>query len=393
MIAEVQNLTKTLREDFEDYRKSKDPLIQEKISAVESRINTLEEKLEQALAARNKTQFPTESDSEPVQEFSYAKALRGIVFSRWDGAEREQKALSEGTDSAGGYLVPPEQARELIDLLRARTVFNNLPVTRYTPTFAPFDLPRLASGATGYMVGENTDITASQPSFDQVRLTPKKAAGLVPISNNLIRRADPAVDQIVRNDLVAVIARLLDLQYLQGDGSGGNLTGIINTSGVNEVSLGEDGGTPSIDTLYDALYEVERNNGMATAWVFHPRTKNTLRKIKTTDGQYILQPQVSASEPPTLLGLPYYTTTQIPINLTVGGSTDCSYIIVGQWSEAVIAEWMGLQLEASREASYFDGSQLQSAFSRDQTVIRAILEVDFALRQPKAFCKVTGVRP
>lgn len=328
------------------------------------------------------------------REFSFVKALRGMLFGKWEGAELEQKALSAGTDSEGGFLIEPRYAQGVLDMIRAKTVFNRLGVTRITGLKgAPYRINKLVGGAMGYMIGEDEDITASQQSFDQMELTPKKAAALVPISNDLIRRADAAVEQIVRNDISQTLALLLDKQMLQGDGSSKNLLGVLNTPGINEVSLGDNGGTPTIDTLYDAMYEVEKNNGQVTAWVMHPRTKHTLRKIKDSNGQYILQPPVSASEPPTLLGLPYYETTQIPINLTVGSSNDCSYILAGQWSEAVIAEWLGLQMDASREATYFNGTQLVSAFSRDQSVIRAIVEVDFALRRPELFVKVTGVRP
>lgn len=328
------------------------------------------------------------------REFSFAKALRGMVYGKWDGAELEQKALTAGNDSEGGYLIRPEYARGVLDLVRANTVFDKLGVTRFTDIKgSPFRINKLTAGATGYMIGESQDITASQPAFGQLEMTPKKAAAMVPISNDLIRRADPAVEQIVRNDIAKTLALLLDKQMLEGNGTAPNMRGVLNTSGVNEVSLGTDGGTPTIDTLYDALYEVEKNNGQVTAWVFHPRTKHTLRKIKDASGNYILQPPTTASEPPTLLGLPYYETTQIPINLTVGASNDCSYILAGQWSEAVIAEWLGLQIEASREASYWNGTQYVSTFSRDETAVRAIVEVDFALRRPELFVKITGVRP
>ncbi|GAB7388991.1 hypothetical protein BSNK01_28290 [Bacillaceae bacterium] len=334
------------------------------------------------------------SETGKEDEISFAKLLRGMVYGKWDGAEREQKALSTGVNEDGGYLIRPEYASGVLDLVRANTVFDKLGVTRFTDIQgSPFRINKQTSGATGYMIGEGQDIPTSQPAFGQIAMNPKKAAAMVPISNDLIRRADPVVEQIVRNDVAKSLAALLDKQMLEGNGTAPNMRGVLNTSGVNEVTLGDNGGAPTIDTLYDALYEVEKNNGQVTAWVFHPRTKQTLRKIKDANGQYILQPPVSASEPPTLLGLPYYTTTQIPIDLTVGASNDCSYILAGQWSDAVIAEWLNLQIEASREASYWTGTQYVSAFSRDETVVRAIVEVDFALRRPEMFVKVTGVRP
>ena len=397
LVEDVQKLTSELRSEFDAYKADVDALSEAKIERLNAEINRLEEKMERAETgnkqAERKAQFEMKIGVEEGEPFSYAKAFRGIVFGTWTDAEREKKALATTPDASGGVLVPTEQAREVIDLLRAATVFDRLNVSRYTPTYAPFDVPKLIGGATGYMVGENADITASQPNFEQIRLQPNKAAGLVPISNALLRKADPVVNQIVENDLTAVIARLLDLQYLQGDGIGTNMTGVLNTAGVNSISMGTNGAPVTVDTLHDAVYAIETSNAAPTAWVMHPRTKNSLRKLKGTNGHYLLQPVVTAGVPATLLGMPFFTTTQIPINLTAGTATNTSYILLGRWSEAIVAEWAGLQLEASREASYFDGTTLQSAFSRDQTVIRAIVEVDFALRHAGAFCKITGITP
>ena len=391
-----------LKSIFEEFKRKNDEIEAEvkkygeasqELKNVVDRLNQRMDELETKL---NRPAFGSSENENKVEErdFSFAKFLRGLVFQNWEGAELERKALSAGNNSEGGYLVRPEYAAGVLELIRARVVFNRLGVTRYTNVQgAPFRINKLTGGATGYMIGENADITASQPSFGQISMTPKKAAAMVPISNDLIRRADDSVEQIVRNDVSEVLANLLDLQMLQGNGSGQNILGVLNTPNVNEKSLGENGGSITIDDLYDAMYEVEKNNGMVTAWVFHPRTKNSLRKIKDASENYILQPPATASEPPTLLGLPYYETTQIPINLTVGSSTDCSYILAGQWSEAVIVEWLGLQIEASREASYYDGTSYISAFSRDQTVIRAIQEIDFVLRRPEMFVKILGVRP
>lgn len=355
-------------------------------------LERIEKRLTELETAHQRARIAGKASAE--QEFSFAKALRGLAFGNWQGAEFEQKVLlATGSPSAGGYLIPPEYAEGVLEFVRARTVFNRLNVTRFTAQSAPFRILKQSGGATAYMIGENADITKSSPSFDQLEINPRKAAALVAISNDLIRRADPAVEQIVRRDIGQALATLLDKQMLDGDGTGNNLLGVFNTPGVNTLSLGANGGTPSVDTLYDALYEVEKYNGQITAWVFHPRTKNTLRKLKNAEGTYLLQPPVSASEPPTLLGLPYYETTAIPINLTVGTSTDCSYILAGDWREAVVVEWLGLQLDASREASYVEGGTLVSAFSRDLTVVRAIQEIGFALRRPEWFVKVVGVRP
>ena len=72
-----------------------------------------------------------------------------------------------------------------------------------------------------------------------------------------------------------------------------------------------------------------------------------------------------------------------------GGTS--SEIYFGCFAHAVIGESLGMLVDASTEAAYYDGSQVQAAFSRDQTVIRVMTEHDFALRHDKAFVRLKSV--
>ena len=75
-------------------------------------------------------------------------------------------------------------------------------------------LPRQASPATASYGTENSQIAASQQSLKQIVASFKKLTALVPISNDLMRYADPAIDAMVRDDLVEVIALREDLAFM-----------------------------------------------------------------------------------------------------------------------------------------------------------------------------------
>jgi HK97 family phage major capsid protein len=305
-------------------------------------------------------------------------------------AERYMKALAEGTDTAGGYLVPPEYATDLIELLQARAVVRRAGASVIPMGSDTLYLPKLTGGATAYWLGENSQITASDQTFGQVALAAKKLAALTKISNDLIRDANPAVEPIVRDNLVRTLRLEEDIQYLRGDGSSNNPTGIRNltSEGVTVTELGTgNGATPDFDDLADAVYRLDAADApqAGRGWIVHPRTVNTLRKIKDSNNQYLWADPAAPGDPPTVWGYPVYTTTQIPINLTVGTSTDCSEIYLGAWGEALIGQNMALELRASDEAG--------NAFEYDQTFIRAIMRVAFAVRHGESFEVLTGVRP
>ncbi len=316
--------------------------------------------------------------------FSFGRLFKAMSTKDWSGARYEKKALGEGTGSAGGYLVPEQHVSEVKDRITAQAVIRKAGATVYPMNTDTLNIPKVAGGATAYWVGENTQITSSDQTFAQEQLVARTLAAMVRVSNQLLQDTSGAAEAAIRRDIAKVLALAEDVAFIEGDGTSNEPVGIINTSGVNEVTLGANGGTPSFDNIYEALYQVELNNGAASAWIMHPRTKNTLRKIKDSNGQYIYNVLPSLKEPDTLMGIPVYLTTQAPVNLTVGSSSDCSYIICGQFDEAIIGERQGME---------FAVDQSGTAFEYYQSWIRAISRLDFTLRTPAVFCKVTGVRP
>jgi HK97 family phage major capsid protein len=77
------------------------------------------------------------------------------------------------------------------------------------------------------------------------------------------------------------------------------------------------------------------------------------------------------------------TTSQIPVNLTVGTSTDCSEAYVGDFSQFgfFMREQLGIQLLRERFA---DTGEIGFV---------AHVRVDVACMYPQAFALVTGLRP
>lgn len=350
--------------------------------------DTVKGRLQEAMGkmVTRKLEFPTEEreDREARPGFSFGRLFRAMATKDWTGARLEKKALGEATGASGGYLVPEEHVREVKERVTAQAVVRRAGATVYPMATDTLNIPRVSGGATAYWVGENTQIPAAEQTFAQVQLVAKVLAAMVKVSNQLLQDTSGAAEAAIRRDVAKVIALAEDMAFLQGTGAANEPLGILNTSGVNQVSLGANGGTPTFDTIYDALYQCELNNGVASAWIMHPRTKNTLRKIKDSQGQYIYNVSPSLKEPDSLVGIPVFLTTQTPINLTVGSSTDCSSIFAGQFDEAIIGERLGME---------FAIDQSGAAFEYYQSWIRSISRLDFVLRTPEVFCKVTGVRP
>ncbi len=298
------------------------------------------------------------------------------------------KALAEGTDSAGGYLVPVEHSSKLVEMLRAKTAVRAAGATVVPMSSDTLQIPSQTGGATAYWVAENAQITASDQTWGQVELQAKKLAALTKLSAELFEDSDPAVEALVMGDLARVLALEEDIKYLRGDGTNNTPIGLEHISGVNvdTSTLGANGGTPTFDHLANMLYALDADNvpGEGRAWIVHPRTLNTLRKIKDSSGHYLWADPAAPGDPPTLWGYPVFTTTAIPVNETRGTSNDCSTIYLGCWPEFVIGQRKALELRASDAAG--------NAFEYDQVFIRAILRVDCNVRHAASFEVLKGVR-
>lgn len=314
------------------------------------------------------------------------------------------KALAEATPSAGGYLVQPEIASQITSLIRARSaVMQMLP--QITPVKKELLINALSTGAAAYYVAENAAIPVSEETFSQdVLLQPKELAALVPVSNRLLRDAaqNPDLEQTLRTDLAEVMALRQDLAFLQGTGSGGEPTGIINKSGLTPApSLGTNGGSASFDNLKDLVANLRAVNAPFNrpGWIFNGRLLNSLEKLKDGQGRYLADAGLLTFDPTgaggTLLGYPFRTTGQIPTNLTRGSSTDTTYVLFSSdWNECWIGENEQLTIETSNAANYSTdgGTSWVSAFQNRQTLFRAVSAHDIGLRRPQFFSVMMGVR-
>lgn len=328
------------------------------------------------------------------------------------------RALNTSQGSAGGFIVPPDYMNEIIELLRPRAVVRaagprNIPMPRGTMT-----LPGQGSAASAGYGPEGGRIAQSQQGLNSIVATYKKLTALVPVSNDMMRYADPAVDAFVRDDLVKVIALAEDQAFILGTGmqdtprgylsfaqgfatSGGGAPGVFLTSANSTAASGGNFITSTASytlatvaaELGGAVNKLDTANVVASkrVWFMHPRSYNYLFNVQNSLGVYVYRDELTKG---TLLGYPVMRTTQIGINYRDPNSnTDASFVFLVEMDEDLLLDSMQLELAVSREGSYVDGSGATiSAFQNDQTIIRAIAEHDHQMRHDAAVAVIQFVR-
>jgi HK97 family phage major capsid protein len=308
----------------------------------------------------------------------------GSTYVRDNFDDREvSKALNTGTVTAGGALIPQDFLADVIELLYAKAVVVSSGVRQIQAPRGNFTIPRLDSGATAYWTPEGTEMQISQQTFDDVQFSAKKLTVLVPVSNDLLRRAPMALESLLRGDIIMQASLALDLALIVSDGTGNRPLGLLALS-TNTV-IPTTSGTPLFNTLNTAMsfrYALETNNVDLTGcvWITTYAVKNFLLTITDSVG-HLFYPEVMNGS---WQGMPMYCTNQLPSNITVGANHDGSYLILFKPQEQILANTLDWQVDTSSEASYNSSGTMMSTFDRDQTLVRLIQEMDFNTRHSQS---------
>lgn len=318
-----------------------------------------------------------------------------ILAASWVERETGQmtvaRALATSPAAAGGTLVPTEFSSEFIELLRPMSVVRRAgPRTLEFRGVGTISIPRGSGGAAASYIGENTKINYTEMTTDAVLLTPKKIAAITALSNELIRRSNPAADAIVRDDLLAAVATTSDAQFLRGVGSATAPAGLATLAAAGNIFPASGLTVDAITTdITKAVLALQNGNVrmIKPTWFTSPTVVANLKRQRDGTGQYIWRDELNQG---TLEGYPVFTTTAIPANLGTG--TNESQVILADMADIILAEEMSVAVDVSQDAAYVDGSAaLISAFSFDQTVIRVVATHDFNTRHPQSIAVINAV--
>ncbi|MDP2275294.1 MAG: phage major capsid protein [Archangium sp.] len=306
----------------------------------------------------------------------------GHIADMLDEAEKTTRAMEAGTLSGAGVLIPEQLAGEFIELLYAMTVATKLGA-RDIGFRGSLSMGRLNSGATVSYVGEEGLITPSQQGLGAVKLTGKKAAGLVAITNELLALASPGADAIIRDDLLMAMALRRDLSFYRGTGSEAQPKGVyLWTKAANHVNQTGTTLAAAVTDYLGLCRLVEESNVPmdSAAFVMAPRTFWGLAKILDGQGQFVFMPMLMAGQ---LFGFKFGKTTQIPTNLA--GTQ--SEVYFGVHNDVMLGrdESRPLEVEMQPNGAYHNGSAVVAGFSNDTTPVRIIESHDVAARHDNTF--------
>lgn len=266
--------------------------------------------------------------------------------------EKVLMAAVEGGDTttagwASELVYNQNLVNEFIELLRPLTIIGRIP----NLTMVPFNVRMSGqdSGSSAYWVGQGAPVPVSKLHTMEVTLGIAKAAGLVVLTEELVRSSAPSAELVVRNDMLKAIQQFLDVQFVDP-----NVAAVANVSpasitngvtpivpsGTNAAALRAD-----VQTLFKefiasnldptmAVWIMETTQALAVSMMLNPLGQKEFPGISMKGGEFE--------------GLPVVTSMSANIP---GSPNSGKMIILAKADDIMMADDGGLTVDASREAS------------------------------------------
>jgi len=252
-------------------------------------------------------------------------------------------ALQIGTDSEGGYLVPDEFERTLIEALQEENIFRQLAKV-ITTSSGDKKIPVVATKGTASWVDEEGAIPESDDAFGQVSIGAYKLATMIKVSEELLNDGVFNLESYIAKEFARRIGAKEEEAFFIGDGTG-KPTGIFNATGGATLGITTASATAiTLDEVMDLFYSLKspyRKNGV---FVTNDATVKTIRKLKDGNGQYLWQPSVTAGQPDTILNRPVRTSAYVP-TIEAGAKT----IAFGDFGYYWVADRQGRSFQRLNE--------------------------------------------
>lgn len=306
---------------------------------------------------------PTQTKEVMAKQFVSASILQGLGARL---SETQQKALSEGTPSAGGYLVPDDYRAILV--ARLPELSELYPHVRVIPVDTDAgNMPSLATDVTiTWGRTENDDITETDPAFGQVSWSITNMSALTYLSRELVSDTNPGIIGVITELFADAIAAERDLKIALGTNSS-QPEGILSAAGVSAVAGCS--GALTYNKLVALKFALARKYHKGARWLMNETTLGWVHKISDDNGMPILHDALISDDVPRILGLPFSTQSTI----------DDGAIVMGDLSRYFWFDRQKMEIETTTSGG--------DTFKKHQVGIKVVERVDGGVALAEAFKK------
>ena len=250
----------------------------------------------------------------------YRKAMLDAFRSNF---KRVSNILQEGVDADGGYLVPEEYDRRLIDTLSEENIMRRL--ATIITTSGEHKINIAATKPAASWIEEGGALTFGDATFSQILLDAHKLHVAIKVTEELLYDNAFNLEGYILDQFGKALGNAEEDAFLNGDGTGKPL-GLFAATGGGSVA-GTLTAAIKSDDMLDLVYALKRPYRKKASFIMNDKTLSALRKLKDNNGAYIWQPSYQAGEPDRVLGYAVHTSAYAPEDAIAFG--DYKYYNIG----------------------------------------------------------------
>jgi HK97 family phage major capsid protein len=313
-----------------------DVVLDEKLERINSFMDEAQAKMNDVLIKQGRPKLDYASSDEPSDSHTrlHKKAFELYIRTGESTGLKaiETKALSATSGPDGGYLVTPATENEILRRMSQASPIRSIASVRQIST-ANFRKAYSTTGPGAGWVGEAAarPVTSSQQIVD-LNFPTMELYAMPSATQTLLDDAAVNVEQWIASEVETVFAEQEGTAFVNGDGVTRPL-GFLTPAKVAQsawvwgklgyVATGTAGAfatsAPS-DALFDLMYALKAGYRQNAKFVMNRKVQSVIRKMKTTTGEYLWQPPLTADGTATLFNFPLVEVEDMP-DITAGSSS------------------------------------------------------------------------
>ncbi len=236
----------------------------------------------------------------------------------------ESKALSAGSASDGGYLVPSETETQISRLLIEASPMRRLASVRQVTSMVYKKPMALTGAATGWVGETAARPQTNSPSLSELQFPAMEIYAMPAATQTLLDDSAVDIDQWIAEEVQLAFAAQEGEAFVKGDGKNRprgflDMPKVADTAwswgNLGTIASGAADGFPATnpsDSLITLVYALKSAYRQNASFMMNRKTQSAIRKLKDSTGAYLWQPAAAASMSPTLMNFPVAEAESMP---------------------------------------------------------------------------------
>ena len=333
------------------------------VKALGDEITRLEEQMEMDAKLSAPTSAPVHTEMKDVRREIPARPTATAKYNdafwnmmRGVNTMEVRDALSVGVGPDGGYTVPDEFERRLIQALEENNIFRTIAHTIHTNS-GTRTIPIAADSGSASWIEEGSAIQESDMTFSQETLSAFKLGCMVKVSNELLNDSAFDIAGYIAQRFGVRFGNAEEDAFINGTGVSQNPqttpsqpTGILTSLTATAGNTTANAQTVHFDNVYKLYYSLKSPYRRKAAFLCNETLLLQLMLLKDGNQNYIWKPGLEIGKPDTILGRPIYTSGYMPA-ITGNATTDKNkkVLLFGDFSYYWIADRQSRTLKRLNE--------------------------------------------